>query len=48
MRVIEVNPLPEVCQQCEDRRNCLAADEGEWCCDECEHLEERFLLLEED
>lgn len=36
----EVNPLPECCQ------NCSEPDEG--CCDECDHLGERFILPEED
>lgn len=48
MTIIEVSPLPEACQLCEERRNCIASGEGEWCCDECEHLAQRFILQVED
>ena len=48
MNYIEANPLPECCQLCEERRTCLAKGEGEWCCDECEHLAERFISEEGD
>lgn len=40
MEYIEANPLPECCQ------NCTEPDEG--CCDECDHLGERFILSEDD
>ena len=43
MKFVERQPLPEVCLGCVQRRECLARGEGEWCCDECEHLLERFL-----
>ena len=43
MEYVEQNLLPEVCLRCEDRAGCLARGEGEWCCEECEHLLERFL-----
>ena len=36
-------PLPACCQECEERIKCLARGEGEWCCDECEYLAERFI-----
>ena len=42
MEYVERVPLPEVCLGCEDRAGCLARGEGEWCCEECEHLLERF------
>ena len=42
MEWIERDPLPEVCRCCTDRLGCLARGEGEWCCDECENLLERF------
>lgn len=45
MEFVERNLLPEVCLQCEDRAGCLARGEGAWCCEECEHLLERFLHL---
>ena len=45
MQFIEADPLPMVCQTCEDRKNCLAQGEGEWCCDECDHLVERFISV---
>ena len=43
MEYIEVSPLPEVCQNCEDRRKCLEEDGCEWCCDECDYLGTRFV-----
>lgn len=43
MEFVEVNPLPEVCQVCAERLACISAGEGEWCCDECDHLGERFV-----
>lgn len=46
MEYVEQNPLPEVCLRCEDRAGCLARGEGERCCEECEHLSERFLPRE--
>ena len=46
MEYVEQNPLSEVCLRCEDRAGCLARGEGEWCCEECEHLLERFLPRE--
>ena len=45
MQFIEADPLPMVCQTCEDRKNCLAQGEGEWCCDECDHLGKRFISI---
>lgn len=39
---IERKPLPALCQGCTDRLACLARSEGEWCCEECENLLERF------
>ena len=39
----EANPLPAVCRDCQERIRCLAHGEGEWCCDECDHLGERFV-----
>ena len=47
MIFVETSPLPESCQTCEERRRCLADGEGEWCCDECEHLAERFIPADE-
>ena len=47
MEYVEMNPLPACCQDCEDRARCIAAGEGEWCCDECEHLAERFIPKDE-
>ena len=43
MEYIEVSPLPEVCQNYEDRRKCLEEDGCEWCCDECDYLGARFV-----
>ncbi len=43
MQFIEANPLPKVCQECQDRKECLSRGEGEWCCDECDYLGERFI-----
>lgn len=43
MRYIEANPLPQACQDCAEVKACLARGEGEWCCDECDHLGERFI-----
>lgn len=43
MEYIEVSPLPEVCQNCEDRRKCLEEDGCEWCCDERDYLGARFV-----
>lgn len=40
---IECDPLPAVCRRCADRLDCLARGEGEWCCEECENLLERFV-----
>lgn len=45
MHFIESNPLPKVCQECEDRKTCLAKGEGEWCCDKCDYLGERFVMV---
>ena len=42
MEYIERVPLPSICKCCEVRIHCLARGEGEWCCDECDHLLERF------
>ena len=44
MDYIERDPLPEICACCADRLACLARDEGEWCCEECENLLARFFL----
>ena len=46
MDLIERDPLPEVCRNCTDRLTCLAQGEGEWCCEECESLLERFISNE--
>ena len=43
MEWIEVNPLPQVCEECQERKECLAKGEGEWCCDECDYLGLRFV-----
>lgn len=45
MQFIEADPLPKVCQECGERRELLARGEGEWCCDECDHLAERFIMI---
>ncbi len=45
MKIIEVDPLPKVCLECADRAVCTARNEGEWCCEECEHLQERFTIV---
>ena len=37
MEYIDPGALPQVCQECIDRGECLARNEPEWCCDECEH-----------
>ena len=44
MDYIEKEPLPETCLNCADRLTCLARAEGEWCCEECETLQDRFYL----
>ena len=33
----EANTLAEVCEKCEDRRECVSKGEPEWCCDECDN-----------
>lgn len=38
--------FPPVCQTCEERKNCLAKGEGEWCCEECDYLALRFVRLD--
>ena len=43
MQYIEKDPLPEICRTCAERAACLARGEGEWCCEECENLMERFI-----
>ena len=45
MEIIEVNPMPEVCVNCAERKSCIARGEGEWCCDECDYLGERFIII---
>lgn len=45
MEYIPVEKLPPVCETCSDRIACLARGEGEWCCDECDHLLERFIEI---
>ncbi|MBR1496559.1 MAG: hypothetical protein IJ617_02925 [Oscillospiraceae bacterium] len=37
MDYIDFEPLPQVCQECIDRRECLSKGEPEWCCDECDY-----------
>lgn len=37
--------MPEVCKECNDRLKCIANNEPEYCCDECENLMERFQML---
>ena len=44
MDYIEKDPLPDICLHCADRLGCLARGEGEWCCEECETLQDRFHL----
>ena len=46
MEIIEVDPMPEVCANCAERKACVARGEGEWCCDECDHLGERFIIAD--
>lgn len=48
MDYIPVEKLPPVCETCSDRIACLARGEGEWCCDECEHLLDRFTEIPTD
>ena len=45
MQFIEAEPMPQACQECEERKACLALGEGEWCCDECDYLGERFIMI---
>lgn len=45
MQFIEADPLPKACQECVEIKECVARGEGEWCCDECDHLGERFLTV---
>ncbi len=45
MQFIEANPLPKVCMECEERKELLARGEGEWCCDECDYLADRFIMV---
>ncbi len=45
MKFIEAEPSPKVCKECEERKACLARNEGEWCCDECDRLGERFIMI---
>lgn len=47
MEYIEAQPVPLVCRICAERIACLRAGEGEWCCDECDHLGERFIPVEQ-
>ena len=48
MDYVEQAPLPAVCQNCADRAACIARGEGEWCCEECENLLERFICMADD
>ena len=45
MDYIEKDPLPETCLNCTDRLACWTRGEGEWCCEECETLQDRFYTL---
>lgn len=47
MRYVDKTPLPPVCEDCVERKACLARGEGEWCCEECPHLMERLVELPE-
>ena len=46
MDFIEASPLPEICENCPERLLCVENGEGEWCCDECDHLGERFVSID--
>ncbi len=48
MEYIEKDPLPQVCLDCQEYKECLAQGLCEACCDECDHLMERFVDQEED
>lgn len=48
MEYQQARPLPKVCQDCQEIKDCVARGEGEWCCEECDHLGERFLPRPED
>ena len=43
MEYIPTPQMPPTCEGCADRLACLSRGEGEWCCDECDHLLERFI-----
>ena len=43
MEFNESNPLPEICEECEDRKGCLSKGEPEWCCDECDYALLRWM-----
>ena len=45
VRFVEADPLPPVCRTCAERQACIARGEGEWCCDECDHLGQRFYRM---
>ena len=45
MQFIEANPMPKVCAECAERKELLARGEGEWCCDECDYLGDRFIMI---
>lgn len=45
MEFIEANPWPKACRECDDIKTCRARGEGEWCCDECDYLGERFIMV---
>lgn len=45
---IPKDTLPQVCLDCEERKECLAQGAGEACCDECDHLMERFIVVGEE
>ena len=43
MEWVEVFPPPQECRECGERRACIARGEGEWCCDACDYLRNRFI-----
>ena len=44
MNFIEADPLPIVCEECKDRKECLSKGEPEWCCDECDYALLRWTI----
>ena len=45
-KIVEVYPLPQVCQECKELEEC-GGNTGQACW-ECEHAEERFVVVDDN